>query len=234
LKHANMELWATFFLGLAGSLHCAGMCGPLVLAAAGNGRTTTGHVLGRVAYNAGRVATYGLLGAVFGLIGGTLVLVGIARWVSIGAGVSILLSVLSPARFSAGGWATKPSAWIRAPLVHLLRQRGLTSGFLLGLCNGLLPCGLVYAACAASAASGRPLAGAACMLVFGLGTVPMMLGIGLFGIKLQSVLRLRFQKFIPAFLVLVGLVLILRGALSGMDQGNINPSASSFHCPLCR
>ena len=62
-------LWTAFLLGLAGSLHCAGMCGPLALALPATGTGTVGYVTGRLAYNLGRLATYSVLGVVFGLLG---------------------------------------------------------------------------------------------------------------------------------------------------------------------
>jgi sulfite exporter TauE/SafE len=82
-----MELWTAFLLGLVGSLHCAGMCGPLALALPPAGNSNSTYFLGRAAYNFGRVITYCMMGVVFGLIGKSLTLVGIQRWASIALGV---------------------------------------------------------------------------------------------------------------------------------------------------
>ena len=82
-----MEQLTAYMLGFAGSLHCAGMCGPLVMAMPAIGNTTASQVTGRLAYNLGRIMTYGLLGIVFGLLGQMLSMVGVQRWVSIGARV---------------------------------------------------------------------------------------------------------------------------------------------------
>lgn len=226
-----MELWAAFFLGLAGSLHCAGMCGPLALAAPGAKGKPLAVVLGRVAYNVGRVVTYCLLGAAFGLAGRTLTLIGIGRWLSLGAGMAILIVLAVSGRGRFNPWLARVASWVRSPLGSLLSRRGLTAGFLLGACNGLLPCGLVYAACASAGATGGLLPGAGHMLMFGLGTIPMMLAIGVFGVKLQLALRLRFQKLIPIGLVALSVLLILRGALSGPSTAG---PANRPHCPLCR
>ena len=84
------ELWAAFLLGLIGSLHCAGMCGPLALALPVTGGNTLSFAAGRAAYNLGRVLTYCGLGVIFGLMGKTLLLGGIQRWVSISLGVLLL------------------------------------------------------------------------------------------------------------------------------------------------
>jgi len=225
-----MTLWSIFLLGLLSSLHCAGMCGPLALALPAIGTTTPAYVLGRLTYNAGRIATYCLLGAIFGLMGGTLALAGVARWASVGAGVAILLGLATVSRHLVNVPVAKAAAWIRLRLAYLLNRRTLASTFFLGAFNGLLPCGLVYAACAVAVTAGGTLTGVGYMFVFGLGTVPMMLGIGLFGMRPQLRLRLKFQKLIPVGLFAVGLLLILRGMALGIPY--VSPG---FHgnCPVC-
>src|ERR1043165_9937272 len=95
-----MDLWTAFILGLLGSLHCAGMCGPLALALPATSPGASAYLLGRVAYNVGRIATYGLLGAVFGLLGMTFVLAGLQRWASLAAGAAILLGLAASSRFA--------------------------------------------------------------------------------------------------------------------------------------
>ena len=228
-----MHLWTTFILGLAGSLHCAGMCGPLVLAMPAVGHSATSRMLGRVAYNAGRVGTYTLMGAISGVIGGTFAWAGISRWVSIACGALLLASVLGTARQRMHPLVTRWTGGVRTRLGYFLRRRGWVAGMALGAGNGLLPCGLVYAAVAVAVTSGGLLAGAADMLTFGLGTVPMMLGIGLGGLKLQMALRTRFQAAIPVCLVVTGLLLILRGMALGIPFLSPAAAATGAHCPLC-
>ena len=225
-----MTLWSAFLLGMLGSLHCAGMCGPLALALPATGRSKSTFILGRVAYNAGRIFTYCLLGATFGLLGGTLALAGIARWVSLVAGLLILAGVFVTSRHALHVPIAKVSGWVRLRLGYFLNRRTIFSTFFLGAFNGLLPCGLVYAACAVAVTMGGTLAGSGYMAVFGLGTVPMMLGIGLFGMKLQLLIRLRFQRLIPAGLLLVGILLVMRGMALGIPY--LSPDLSG-HCPGC-
>jgi len=225
-----MELWTAFLLGLVGSLHCAGMCGPLVLVLPATGRSNATFVLGRVAYTAGRIVTYGFLGAVFGLLGGTLALAGIARWVSLVAGVAVLLGLIASSRHLLNAPVAKFSGWVRQRLGFFFNQRTLASTFFLGAFNGLLPCGLVYAACAVAVTVGGTLMGVVYMLVFGLGTVPMMLGIGLFGMKLQLAIRLKFQKMIPVSLLILGLLLVMRGMALGIPY--LSPGLEGG-CPAC-
>ena len=228
-----MELWTAFILGLAGSAHCAGMCGPLALALPRIEGGVWRHVAGRTAYNLGRVATYGLLGLVFGLVGRSLALAGIQRWVSIGLGLLLLAGVLA----ARGDLFRLPSLgagrWWKAAMGRLLRRRGLAALGLLGALNGLLPCGLVYVAGFAAAALGDLRAAVEYMLVFGLGTVPVMLGIGLVGSAIQGPLRLRLQRAIPYCLGLVAVLLILRGLGLGIPYLSPDLSVSRGSAVRC-
>lgn len=203
-------------LGVVGSLHCAGMCGPLALALPMTGNSRATFFLGRLAYNTGRIVTYCTLGAIFGLVGQTLALAGFQRWVSLAAGSAILVGLIVSTQFSTSLPVARGVAWIKSGLGVMLRKRSLSSTFALGALNGLLPCGLVYAACAGAVATGGFLSGAEYMTAFGLGTVPMMLGIGLVGQKLQFTLRFKLQRLIPASLILVAAMLILRGLSLGI------------------
>ena len=230
-----MELWTALILGLAGSLHCAGMCGPLALALPMTGNTTAAFVLGRVAYNLGRITTYVLLGALFGLIGVTFAVAGLQRWVSLAVGVAILATFVTSSRIAMNTPVTNAVAWLKSQLAKMLQRRSLGSVLLLGLLNGALPCGLVYVACAGAVASGRFLSGIEYMLVFGLGTIPMMLGIGLAGKKLQLAVRLKFQKVIPLCRVALAALLILRGLSLGIPYLSPDLSHGPNHgsCPAC-
>jgi hypothetical protein len=226
-----MILFTAILLGAVGSLHCAGMCGPLALALPVTGSSRATFVLGRVAYNLGRVVTYCLLGAAFGLVGQTLAFAGFQRWVSLAAGAAILLGLLVSSRFTVSVPVASTVAWVKSGLCALLRRRSLTSVFSLGVLNGLLPCGLVYAACAGAVATGSLLTGVKYMAAFGFGTVPMMLGIGLAGHKLQLALRFRLQRLIPACVALVAVLLILRGLSLGIPY--LSPDLASSDAAAC-
>lgn len=223
-----MELWPAFLLGLVGSLHCAGMCGPLALALPATGNSRAAFIAGRVAYTLGRVMTYCSLGAVFGLVGQSFALAGLQRWVSLVAGAALLLGWFASPHFSLGLPAVKTVAWLKAGLARRLRRHSLDSLLGLGLLNGLLPCGLVYSACVASAVSGGPFAAIKFMFAFGLGTVPMMLGIAFAARPLTLALRFRLQRLIPASLVIVGLLLILRGLALGIPYLSPDLTAMSI------
>ncbi len=227
-----MELWTAFILGLVGSLHCAGMCGPLALALSATGNSQTTFVLGRIAYNSGRVITYSLLGALFGVIGQTLALAGLQRWLSLAAGIAILIAFFATTKFALNTRISHAVDILKSALGKLLHRRTFNSLLLLGMLNGLLPCGLAYVACAGAAATGELLSGIQYMFFFGLGTVPMLLSIGLLGKKLHFALRLKFQKLIPICFVLLGVLLILRGLSLGIPYVSPDLSAGSG-CHTC-
>ena len=229
-----MEAWSALILGLAGSLHCAGMCGPLMVALSGARRQQGRLVRSQVVHQLGRLAAYMLLGLAFGMAGKALVFAGFQRWVSLGLGVAVL------AVWGLGRWLPLSAAPIRAvsylksALGRRLHRPGWASQLMLGGLNGLLPCGLVYVACAGAAATGGLLSGASYMLVFGLGTVPMMLTIGLGGSWLQRVTRFRIQQVMPTCVVALSLLLILRGLALGIPYLSPSPVRDGQAAACCR
>lgn len=219
-----MELiWTAFLLGLVGSLHCAAMCGPLVIAVSGPGRS-------RLIYNAGRIAIYCAIGLLFGAVGKTFVLAGLQRWLSLGAGAAILVGLLLSSRFALKTPFTKAITKLKSLFGSLLQRRTLASQFLLGSLNGLLPCGLVYIAAAGAAATGSPVSGALHMAAFGAGTLPMLLGLGFASRGLRPV-ALRFQKLIPICVMLVAMLLLLRGMALGIPY--LSPTLNEFAHNAC-
>ena len=227
---ASIDLWTAFLLGLVGSLHCAGMCGPLALALPAAGNTTPGYVLGRVAYNVGRIVTYCLLGIVFGLAGWTFLLAGVQRWISIALGVALLLGLFASHKLALSRPVTSAVNQLKSRMSVLLRRRSFAALAVLGLLNGLLPCGLVYVACAGAAATGGIFAGTSYMAAFGAGTVPMMLAISLSGKLLPTALRLKLVKTLPVCVFLLGTLLILRGLSLGIPYLSPDMSADGASC----
>jgi sulfite exporter TauE/SafE len=221
-----LQLWTAFLLGLAGSFHCAGMCGPLVLAMPAAGGRLGAHVAGKIAYNAGRIATYSLLGLLAGLFGRMLGLPGVQRWVSLALGAAILLSLLALPLRQATTLIARPVHLLKQALGKLLKAQSLPAQFAFGALNGLLPCGLVYAASLAAAATGTALAGLQYMALFGLGTVPMMLGLALAGRLFHFRLQPHLHKLVPASLGVMATLLILRGLGLGIPylSPNLDPA----------
>ena len=211
-----MEILTAFALGLVGSLHCAGMCGPLALALPHAGNRPASFCVGRIAYNLGRMVTYCVLGLIFGLLGKTLLLAGIQRWVSIALGVFLLAGLFASRKLALWRPITVLVERVKSAMGFLLRRRSADALLTLGLLNGLLPCGLVYVAGAGATATGDLFSGALYMLAFGAGTVPMMLAIGLSGKLVPFSLRLKLLKAVPVAVFLLASLLILRGMELGI------------------
>ena len=206
-----MDFGIALALGLAGSLHCAAMCGPLLLALPSPQGGAGRFAVGRLIYQFGRLATYCLLGLMAGALGRTMLVFGVQRWLSIALGVAILLGFL----ISKKAAVSAPAVWLvgrlKKAMSAQLQQRGLRSLMLLGMLNGLLPCGLVYAAMAGAVTQRTRLDGVIFMAIFGLGTMPTMLGIGLSGRLFRPEFRLRLRAVIPVGVCLLAGLLILRG-----------------------
>lgn len=171
---------------------------------------------GRVLYNLGRISTYASLGVVFGLMGRSLALFGAQRWLSLGAGLMLMIGLLASTRWGLSIPALTAVHWLKRMLGQLLQRRSMSSLYLFGLLNGLLPCGLVYAAGAGAVAAGSVGGAVSYMAVFGLGTTPLMLGLALSRNSLPQSLRVRLQKLIPVSLLLVASLLIVRGLALGI------------------
>lgn len=215
-----MGLWSALIVGLAGSVHCIGMCGPIAVALPIGRTSRFRHVVGRIVYNFGRILTYAVLGLGAGLIGRTVHVSGYQQVVSIVLGALILLAVILPSRFGALLTGAKLHARLFEPLKRLwsrLFGRTSTSAlFTVGLLNGFLPCGLVYVALAGAVTTGQPFEGALYMAVFGLGTFPVMLAVSLVGGLLGAGVRTKLRRMMPVGAVVLGMLFILRGMSLGI------------------
>lgn len=208
-------LGTAFVFGLLGSLHCLGMCAPLIWALPQDKSKRAKWWGNRLSYNFGRSITYAVLGAVIGLLGQTFALAGLQQYMSIIAGIVLLLILL----FSGGhvplnihfGPATKLFAWVRTKMGGLLKGNTASTNFMLGLFNGLLPCGLVYMALVAALSMGTIAGSAVYMVLFGLGTFPMMIAAAMLGGRMKSLKNGLLNRWAPRFLVVVSLLLIMRG-----------------------
>jgi len=220
-----MDYEIAFALGLLGSLHCAAMCGPLMLALPAAHGGPARFVTGRMVCQLGRIATYCLLGVVAGLAGKSIYLAGLQRWLSIALGLAILAGFLASKKISLAAPVVRLVVRLKAAMSAQLRRRSLRSLALLGLLNGLLPCGLVYVAMAGAAARGTIPGGIGYMTAFGLGTVPAMLGISLSGKLFPLTVRLKLRGAIPVGVCLLAGLLILRGLALGIPY--VSPDLSS-------
>jgi len=208
-------LLSALVLGIMGSFHCAGMCGPIAVALPLHGNTVLQKIFGGTLYNLGRTLTYGIMGALFGMLGQGIHLLGFQQKVSVVMGALMIISVLFPALFR-NQYNLDKSLFsfvgkLKKSIGKLFTVRSFSSLFFIGLLNGLLPCGLVYIAIAGAIGTGNSAQGTLYMILFGLGTIPMMLGISVAGNMMGLALRNKINKLIPILVVVVGLLFILRG-----------------------
>jgi len=219
-------------LGLLGSLHCLGMCGPIALMLPLQGNT--GHkIQGLAAYHLGRITSYTLLGITFGFVGKGLYLFGLQQNLSIAMGVIIIALVLMPAswkhRIGLVGPFTLFLGRLKRALGDLLRRPTVDALASLGFMNGFLPCGLVYMGLIGAVAMGSPWEGGLYMMLFGLGTVPLM-SLVVFGRQwIGPKARFRIQRLIPIFLFFIGTLFILRGLGLGIPYVSPEPVHLTAH-----
>jgi sulfite exporter TauE/SafE len=223
------EVLTFFFIGLFGSLHCVGMCGPIAIALPIPNSNNLSFVAGRLLYNVGRVFTYSFLGAIFGLLGSRLVISGFQQSISIGLGIAIVVVVLIPPKYKAiitqHSIIQKITLPLKSGISNLFKQGTFSAMFLIGLLNGLLPCGLVYVALAGAIASGNAISGTIVMIIFGLGTIPIMFAATIFGKFINLNIRRKISKAIPVFVLVLGLLFIVRGM--GLGIPYLSPKISA-------
>lgn len=207
-------------IGFLGSFHCIGMCGPIALSLPVAGDRAVRKLWVITMYNAGRAATYALLGALFGAFGTSIFLVGYQQLASVLIGAGILVILL------AGRFLSLESRFfsvfhlrIQQLLGRLLKAEKNSLSFLLtGMVNGLLPCGLVYLAVAAAVATGSAVKGAVLMAAFGAGTFPMMFTVMVMGRFISFSLRQKMKKAVPLFIGAMAVLMILRGLNLGIPM----------------
>jgi sulfite exporter TauE/SafE len=212
-----LDLTLPLSLGLVSSLHCAQMCGPIVLSYSMAGRSSPA---GHLCYNAGRIATYSLLGAAAGGAGGAMGLLG--RLAGIQQAASLIAGCLMLLAGVLLSGAVPAQSLVRIDRLGLSRLYCRTAGKLmlstspfaklaLGLALGFLPCGLLYAALLKAMATGSAAAGAFSMAAFGLGTAGALLAIGIFSSTLKRGLGRWSGLLSAASVAAMGLFLIWRG-----------------------
>ena len=206
------DWWMALSIGLLGSLHCVGMCGPIALMVPGQGG---GFWAPTLLYHAGKTMAYGLVGIFIGLVGQGIAFAGMQSWMSVLMGVSILgvvlLSVPVEQRVLQIPTLKRFYSRIQMYLSDVLRKDPARAGFSIGFLNGFIPCGLVYLAVAGAIAMGTWWQGGLFMIFFGLGTMPALLATAFFSKKIPTGLRQRINRWMPVFLILIALIFIWRG-----------------------
>lgn len=234
-------LVSALLLGLGGSFHCVGMCGPIALVLPVSRESKFKAFVQSLIYHLGRMITYAIMGLIFGLVGKGLYLAGFQQRVSILMGIIMILAVIFPTNYLNNLKLGKPLyrlvGRLKSILGNYLTKQSNTALFTIGLLNGLLPCGLVYMALIGAIATGDAWLGALYMAVFGFGTSPFLTGLILAGNFLSLNVRNKINKILPYFVVLVGIVFILRGLGLGIKflsppntKLNVNAKKMSKAC----
>jgi len=207
-------------IGFLGSLHCIGMCGPIALALPLDRSNLSKQITGIGIYNSGRLLTYSLIGLLLGLFGKSLSLFGLQQYFSIGMGTIIIIGALLPYSieriFNLTPFLSKILSQLKLKLGLHLKKHSTSSLFAIGFFNGFLPCGLVYFAVIGAIGSFDTLQGALFMLVFGLGTLPMMFAVAISPGFIIVTWRNRVKRILPFFSILIGVLFILRGLNLGV------------------
>ncbi len=205
-------------IGFLGSFHCVGMCGPIALSLPIL-HESKGKRLWLIAlYNLGRASTYALLGLLFGTIGNHFFLTGYQQIFSIAMGI-LVLSILLAGRFvhAEKYFFAGLHRKVQQFLSRILFGKKTASHFyLIGIANGLLPCGFVYLAIVSAASTGSAVGGAALMFAFGLGTMPLMFSIMVLGRAISFETRKYMKKMMPFFIGITACLLVLRGMNLGI------------------
>jgi len=207
-----------FLMGLLGSLHCAVMCGPLMLSLPLQNTSLLKSALQLIWYQLGRILIYTLLGVLVGWIGNSFTVFANQEILSLTIGVLLVIFTI----LQLSGRQLKSINNLQQKMITpLSKLMGKFYGlpiwvFFAGLLNGLLPCGMVYLALATALNTASLQGGANFMFLFGLGTMPLMLMISLGGIYLKKYIRFNTQKLVPYFMLFMGTLLILRSADLGI------------------
>lgn len=231
-------VWSGFVLGLVGSLHCVGMCGPIAFMLPVGKSNSVQKFFQVLLYHLGRLMAYASIGLVFGILGESLATFGVQQQLSIVIGVVMILMIVLPQKHFQKYRLTQPIyRWVsrlKTQLGLAFKKDSFFNFFQLGFLNGLLPCGLVYMAVFASVATASVMDGIAYMLLFGAGTIPMMTGVIYFKGFIQNITRFNVKKIIPYAVVVIGILFILRGLGLGIPYVSPKPAietvSSSMEC----
>ena len=217
-------MWSAVVLGLLGSVHCLAMCGPLVIALNSKKQQT---LVDKVYYNGGRILSYGAMGLIAGLVGGGIGLMVGQQYLSIFTGVLLLLGLLVSWMDSGKYYLpiSKLFYGLKSKMSNILTGHP-SQQWLFGIYNGLLPCGLTYVALAAAVATGNLFDGVLYMVLFGIGTGPMMWLIA------SSISKLKLKsgyggKIISGFTMMLAFLLIIRGL--GLGIPYLSPDTNHHH-----
>jgi sulfite exporter TauE/SafE len=221
-------IWTALLLGIGGSLHCAGMCSPLALAVTSFNRQL---LFNRFVYNTGRILVYGSFGALVATFGSLFNFQAIQTYVSIILGVLLILlgvGTLSSLRIPLlSTLINKVSLIVKSKFANQLKKKNTASLFILGTLNGILPCGLTYLALSYTLTLDTPAEGFLFMLLFGLGTFPVMIGMPYVLKFIGGYIKINYSKLTTVMMIGLGVLLIGRTMHSHHRAGLQEPLSVS-------
>lgn len=220
------HLQLAFVIGLLGSFHCVGMCGPLAFSFPQQAESTWLVVFKKISYNVGRAISYAFLGLLIGLLGKQLWLVGAQQAISVVSGFLIVLAVLPKIIQLSKTGNYQPNSFNNFVNKIIIKAINRKAGhFYLGLLNGFLPCGFVYLGLATAINTSSAYQSALFMFVFGLGTTPLML-LAMLGVNFtKPIFRQKITLVLPYLTLCLGLWFIIRGL--NLDIPYLSPKISS-------
>ncbi len=223
-------LYSAFIFGLISSFHCIGMCGPIAMMLPVDRNNEAKKVTQIITYHIGKLTAYGILGLIFGLLGRSFYLAGMQQQLSIIVGVLMIVVALVPEKVFAKYNFSKPVykiiSKVKSNLGQQFKNKSYKSLFTIGLLNGFLPCGMVYVAIFGAIAMQSVSLGVLYMLLFGIGTIPMLTAVIYISNVLSFSFRGTLQKIIPVVAVVIGMLFIIRGL--GLDIPYLSPSNMSL------
>ena len=223
-------LYTAILFGLISSFHCIGMCGPIAMMLPVDRNNETKKITQLLIYHIGRLTAYASLGLLFGIVGKGFFLAGMQQQLSITVGVLMIIVAVVPEKTLASYNFSKPIykiiSKVKSSLGKHFKNRSYKSFFTIGLLNGYLPCGMVYVALFGALAMPSLEYSIFYMLLFGLGTVPMMSMVVLITNLVSIPIRNTMQKAIPILAVCIGVLFIIRGL--GLNIPYISPSTMSL------
>jgi sulfite exporter TauE/SafE len=229
---------SAIILGLMGSLHCVGMCGPIAFMLPVDRTSNLKKISQIFIYHFGRLMAYSIMGILFGFIGKGLYVFGIQQKLSILIGVLMIVVILIPYKTFNKYNFSKPLyiliSKVKNRLGKALKKKTADTFLTIGFLNGFLPCGLVYMALFGAIAMANPLEGGLYMMLFGAGTIPLMTTAIYFSGFLKGAAKQKIQRLIPVFVVIMGLLFVFRGLGLGIPYVSPKPivevAATAIDC----
>lgn len=223
-------LYTALLFGLISSFHCIGMCGAIAMMLPVDRSNPAKKVTQIITYHLGRISAYATIGFIFGLLGKGFFMAGMQQKMSIVIGILMIVAIVIPEKAFARYNFSKPIFRLISKMKQVLgsqfKKKSYQSLFTIGLLNGFLPCGMVYVALFGAIAMQSTSLGVLYMILFGLGTVPMMSSVVYINSFLTVGIRNKIQKAIPYVVVVIGVLFILRGL--GLGIPYVSPTTMSL------